>query len=224
MTDFNQNNSDINRSRRTFIKNVTTSAVGFYILPRNVLGGKGFISPSDKLQVAVIGMGKNELLKHVRNDKSSKANIAYLCDVDTNKATPGINKFPKAKFYRDYRELLEKEGKFIDSVSICSPDHTRAIIGLSAMQLGKHVFVETPMAHDVYEVKKLAEYSNYYKVVTHVNNIGISNEDNQQLTKWYKEGLIGEVHTVICFTNKNAITQANHVQSKISENIDRNCG
>src|SRR5438034_8439646 len=106
-----------NNSRRNFIKNSVALAAGFYIIPRHVLGGKGFIAPSDRLIVAGVGAGgKGE--SDINNFfKSGKADIAYLCDVDDRRAANSVKKFPKAKYYKDWRELFNKESKNFDAVS-----------------------------------------------------------------------------------------------------------
>lgn len=89
--------------------------------------------------VGVGGMGGSDVSRFAG---SGKANIAYLCDVDTRRAADSVKKFPKAKFYKDYREMLDKEHKHIDAVSVSTPDHQHAIVALAAMQLGKHVYVQ----------------------------------------------------------------------------------
>src|SRR4030081_2422285 len=117
-----------NPSRRDFIKNSTLAAAGFMIVPRFVLGGKGFIAPSDMLAVAGVGAGGKGESDIANFAQSGKANIAYLCDVDDRRAANTVKNFPKAKYYKDWRELLDKEHKHIDAVSVSTPDHNHAII------------------------------------------------------------------------------------------------
>src|SRR5438552_4041987 len=104
-----------NASRRSFIKNSLLATTGFFIIPRHVLGGKGFIAPSDKLLIAGIGAGGKgeDDINHFY--KSGKAEIAVLCDVDDRQAVDSRKKFPNAKYYKDFREMLDKEGKSIDA-------------------------------------------------------------------------------------------------------------
>src|SRR5205807_5159286 len=120
-------------TRRTFVGNVAAGAA-FTIVPRHVLG-RGFIAPSDKLNIACIGCGGKG-----RSDIDGVAseNIYALCDVDDRMALDAAQHFPKAKRYRDYREMLEKEGKNIDAVTVSIPDHSHAAAGTLAMKLGKH--------------------------------------------------------------------------------------
>src|SRR6188768_2536843 len=116
-----------NKSRRNFLKNGLVMAAGFYIVPRHVLGGKGFTAPSDKLMVAGIGVGGKGESDINEFFKSGKAEIAFLCDVDDRQAVKSRERFPKAKYYKDYRKMLEKEGKNIDAVSVSTPDHNHAV-------------------------------------------------------------------------------------------------
>ena len=191
-----------NSSRRKFIRNTTTALAGFYIVPRHVLGGKGFIAPSDKLVIAAIGAGGKgeDDINHFF--KSGKAEIAVLCDVDDRQSANSRKKFPNAKYYKDFREMLDKEGKSIDACSVSTPDHTHAVAAMAAMQLGKHVYVQKPLTHDIYEARMLTQSAHRYKVVTQMGNQGASGDGVRQLIDWYKAGVIGDVHTVYCFTDR----------------------
>src|SRR6201996_6573647 len=191
-----------NPTRRDFIKTTSLAAASFMIVPRFVLGGKGFIAPSDKLQVAGVGAGGKGESDIYSFAQSGKADIAFLCDVDDRRAAKTVSRFPKAKVYKDWRELLDKEHKHIDAVSVSTPDHNHAIIAYSAMQLGKGVYVQKPLTHDIWEARLLTEAAKKYKVVTQMGNQGSSNDGTRLLSEWYDAGLIGDVHTVYCFTNR----------------------
>ena len=200
-----QNNAEehnkTDHSRRNFIRNSATALAGFYIVPRHVLG-KGFIAPSDKLNIAGIGVGGKgwDDISHFYS--GGKANIAYLCDVDDRQAAEAVKKFPQAKRYKDFREMFDKEAKSIDAVSVSTPDHTHAVAAMAAMQLGKHVYVQKPMAHDIYEVRKLTEAARKYKVVSQMGNQGASGDGVRQLVDWYKAGVIGDVTEVWVWTDR----------------------
>ncbi len=195
-------NKTYNDSRRNFIKNGAIAATGFMIVPRHVLGGKGFIAPSDRLLVAGVGAGGKGQSDIANFYKSGKAEIAFLCDVDDRRAAETVKAFPKAKYYKDWREMFNKESKSFDAVSVSTPDHNHAIIALHAMQLGKHVYVQKPLTHDIYEARMLTEGAKKYKVVTQMGNQGASNDGTRQLKEWYDAGVIGDVHTVYCWTNR----------------------
>jgi len=188
-------------SRRKFIGQAASAATVFTILPRFVLG-KGYTAPSDKLYVASIGAGGKGESDIANFAKTGKAEIAYLCDVDDRRAAKTVTNFPNAKYYKDYRVMLDKEHKHIDAVSVSTPDHNHYIQAIAAMQLGKHVYVQKPLTHDIYEARMLTEAAKKYKVVTQMGNQGASNDGVRQLTEWYNDGQVGDVHTVYCWTNR----------------------
>ncbi|WP_316842119.1 Gfo/Idh/MocA family oxidoreductase [Pedobacter gandavensis] len=189
-------------SRRNFLKTTAIAASAFMIVPRHVLGGPGFLAPSDRLIIAGIGAGGKGQSDIANFHKSGKADIGFLCDVHDSRAAASVKAFPKAKYYRDYRELFDKEHKNFDAVSVSTPDHSHAIIALGAMQLGKHVYVQKPLAHDIYEARALTAAAQKYKVVTQMGNQGASNDGPRQMKEWYDAGLIGDVHTVYAWTDR----------------------
>lgn len=191
----------INPSRRDFLKNTAVASAGFMIIPRFVLG-KGYVAPSDRLLVAGIGVGGKGESDIMSFYKSGKADIAFLCDVDDRRAANSIKAFPKAKYYKDWREMFDKEAKNFDAVSVSTPDHNHAAPTLAAMQLGKHVYVQKPLTHDIYEARVLTEAAKRYKVVTQMGNQGASGDGVRLLREWYDDGLIGDVHTVYCWTDR----------------------
>lgn len=196
-----KNNKPVN-SRRNFIKQTSLAAASFWIVPRHVLGGKGYIAPSDKLLIASVGVGGKGESDIAMFYKSGKAEIPFLCDVDDARAATTVKAFPKAKYYKDWREMYEKEHRNFDAVSISTPDHTHAVATLAAMQLNKHVYVQKPLTHDIYEARILTQAAKRYKVVTQMGNQGASNDGTRQLKEWFDAGVIGDVHTVYCWTNR----------------------
>ncbi|WP_447642773.1 MULTISPECIES: Gfo/Idh/MocA family protein [Chitinophagaceae] len=189
-------------SRRSFIRNSALSLASFYIVPRHVLGGRGYVAPSDKLLIAGIGAGGKggDDIRHFA--KSPRAEIAFLCDVDDARAKQNVELFPKAKYYHDWRELLDKESKNFDAVSVGTPDHNHAIIAFNAMQLKKHVYVQKPLTHDIYEARMLGDAAKRYKVVAQMGDQGSSGDGVRLMREWYDAGLIGDVHTVDVWTNR----------------------
>lgn len=196
------NSDSTNISRRNFIRTSALSAAAFTIVPRFVLGGKGFRAPSDTLYVAGIGVGGKGESDLTRFAETGKATIAHLCDVDDRRAAKSVANFPKAKYYKDFRKMLDKEHKNIDAVSISTPDHNHAVQAMPAMELGKHVYVQKPLTHDIYEARMLTEAARKYKVVTQMGNQGASGDGIRQLMDWYNAGVIGEVETVYCWTDR----------------------
>ncbi len=187
-------------SRRKFLQQSAVAAGAFFIVPRHVLG-KGYTPPSDKLNIAGFGGGGKGEIDISCAWNNGKNNIGAICDVDWNRSKKMMEKFPEAKRYRDYRELLDKE-KSIDAVTITTPDHTHAVIATAAMQLGKHVYVQKPLTHNIYETRILTEMARKNKIVTQMGNQGASSEAVQFFSKWFQSGMIGKVHTVHVWTNR----------------------
>jgi predicted dehydrogenase len=187
-------------SRRDFLKNSSLAALGFMIVPRHVLG-KGFVAPSDRLMVAAVGAGGMGGGDIAGVFKSGRAEIISMCDVDDRRSVKSRTDFPKATYYKDWRVMLDKE-KQIDAVTISTPDHNHAAPALAAMALGKHVYVQKPLTHDIYEAKILTQAAAKYKVVTQMGNQGSSGDGVRLLKEWYDAGVIGDVHTVYCWTDR----------------------
>ena len=199
-------------SRRDFVKKSAVGLAAFSIVPRHVLG-KGFNAPSDTLYIATIGAGgkgasdDNGFMskydpKTNRMVPTEKAKIAFLVDVDQLKGAPQFKKYPDAKVYEDWRVLMDKESKNFDAVSVSTPDHTHAIAASAAITLGKHIWVQKPMTHDIYEARVLADLARKHKVVSQMGNQGSSNDGVRQMREWYEAGLIGDVTDVYCYTNR----------------------
>ena len=189
------------KNRRSFIKQSSLAAAGFFIVPRHVIG-KGYTAPSDKLNIAAIGAGgkgSSDLFNAYNNGVN---NVVAFADVDWGKCQNSIKRFPNAQKYRDFRVMLEKSGKDIDAVTISTPDHFHAYAALACMEMGKHVYVQKPLTHNIAEARKLTEAARKYKVVTQMGNQGSSNPAQQVAVDWFDKGLIGTVHTVNIWTNR----------------------
>lgn len=198
----NHNSNKKSLSRRDFVKNSALTAGAFMIVPRHVLGGKGFIAPSDKLNIAGIGAGGKAWDNIPGAYNKGQENIVALCDVDDARAADMYKEFPKAKTYKDFRVMLEKQ-KDIDAVMITTPDHTHAIATLTAMQLGKHVYTEKPLTHSIHEARVLAEAAKKYpKVVTQMGNQGSSDDDMRSVQEWIAAGAIGDVTRVHVWSDR----------------------
>ena len=188
--------------RRSFIKKTGSGLAGISIVPRSVLGGKGYTAPSDKLNIAALGAGGKAEVNLRNSFNNGSDNIVALCDVDDRMAKNSREKWPDARYYRDYRELLDKEDSNIDAVIISTPDHMHAVMAMEAMKRGKHVYVEKPLTHDIYEARMLTEAALKYKVVTQMGNQGSSGDDTRKIETWIQKGVIGDVHTVHVWTNR----------------------
>ena len=190
-----------NNSRRKFLQNASLAAAGYFIVPRHVLG-RGYIAPSDKLNIAGIGAGGKGESDLKSFAESPKVNIVALCDVDDRQSVKSRQNFPKANYYKDFREMLAKEKNNIDACSISTPDHTHAVATLAAMQLGKHVYTQKPLTHDIYEARILAQAAKKYKVVTQMGNQGGSGDGVRRMKELYDAGLIGDIVEAQAWTNR----------------------
>lgn len=189
-------------SRRAFIKQASIGLAGFMILPRHVLGGRGFVAPSDRLYIAGIGVGGMGFqdLKRISEDK--RVVVAHLCDVDERRSKDARSLFEGAAFHKDWRRMMDTVSSDIDAVTISTPDHNHAVPALRAMQGGKHVYVQKPLTKDIYEARVLTEAAQKYNVVTQMGNQGASGDGVRRLQEWYDAGVIGEVDTVYCWTDR----------------------
>jgi len=162
------------------------------VVPRHVLGGPRQIAPGEKMNIAGIGIGGMGA-GNLRNMETD--NIVALCDVDKNYAGGTIRRYPDAKFYVDFREMLDKQ-KDIDGVMIATPDHTHAVISMAAMRAGKHVYCQKPLTHNVYEARTLAKTAKEAGVATQMGVQGHSGEGIRLICEWIWAGLIGAVREV----------------------------
>jgi predicted dehydrogenase len=196
-------------SRRDFVKQGALAAAAFTIVPRFVLG-KGYRAPSDTLYIASVGLGGKGTSDIAAFVKSGKAKPAFLCDVDQDYAAHVFNAYPDAKRYVDWREMFDKEHKNFDAVHCATPDHTHAVVATAAMSLKKHIYVQKPMAHDVYEARIMANMGHKYKVQTQMGNQGSSADGVRQMMEWYEAGVIGDVTEVYCWTDRPVWPQGDH--------------
>lgn len=184
-------------SRRDFaIK--TGAGIGlFSMVPRHVLG-RGFVPPSEKLNIAGIGIGGQGRgdISQFKND-----NIVALCDVDQRYAARTFRDYPNAKTYTDFRKMLDQQ-KDIDAVVVATPDHLHAVISMTAIQMGKHVYCEKPLTHTVHEARQLAKAAREANVATQMGNQGQASEQTRRTCEWIWAGSIGAVREVHVWTDR----------------------
>ena len=177
-------------TRRTFIKQIAAAgALGPLILPR-----LSFAKPANsRLQHAAIGVGGQGAYDLKNIFESNKADIVALCDIDETTLKKAAELYPKARLYRDWREMLEKEDRHIDSVNVSTPDHTHAPASMTAIRKGKHVYCEKPLTHDVYEARRVTLAARKKGVATQMGIQIHSHEYYRTAVKWTKDGAIGKV-------------------------------
>ena len=207
-----------NISRRDFLKSGAAAIAGFTIAPSSVLGKSfGHISPSDKLNIAAVGIGG---MGHANiNAVKGTENIVALCDVNWDYAKGVFDEFPKAARFWDFRKMFDdaKLMKSIDAVIVATADHTHAIISAEAMLHGKHLYCQKPLTHSVYESRLLTKIAASTGVATQMGNQGSSWEGTQTVCDWIWNGEIGEVRRVDCATDRPSWPQGLNVPEKVDE-------
>jgi len=163
-------------------------------------------SPNSKLNLAFIGVGGRgganiKGCNMLDEEGIPLNNIVALCDVSEERAASRFEEFPNAKRFTDFRVMFDKMGKDIDAVVIATPDHTHFPATMAAMQLGKHVMVEKPLAHNIWQLRTLRKAADHYGVITQMGNQGHTTEGIRFVKEWYEAGVLGEVKEVIAWFN-----------------------
>lgn len=180
-------------TRRTFLKSSLIGVGALSLgLPRFAIGASG-TSPNHKLNLAFIGVGG---IATGAIPGCSNENLIAFCDVDEISAATNYQKFPHVPRYKDFRRMLDKHAHELDGVVISTPDHTHFPATMDAMERGLNVFVQKPLAHDIWQVRTLKKAAHHHKLVTQMGNQGHSNEGIRHLKEWYDMGLLGEVREV----------------------------
>src|SRR6056300_124047 len=149
-------------TRRKFVGTTAATAFAFNFFPSRVFGA------NDRILLGGIGVG-GKGRGEINDTSKAGAEIVALCDVDDVRAAETFKKFPKAKRYKDFRVMLEKQ-KDIDAVTVSTPDHTHAVAAVMAMKLGKHCYCQKPLTHSVYEARVMTEVAREKGVVTQMGN------------------------------------------------------
>ena len=159
----------------------------------------GYKSPNEKLNIAAIGAGGRA---EGNIEGCETENIVALCDVDDKQAEKTYAKFEKTPKYKDFRKMLDKEGKNIDAVIISTPDHMHATAAMWCMERGMGVYVEKPLTRTVWEARQLTLAAEKYKVATQMGNQGYSNEGTRLAAEVIWSGEIGNVTEVHAWTDR----------------------
>jgi predicted dehydrogenase len=193
--------SDATISRRRFVQQ-TAAVAAFTIVPRRVLGGQASPAPSEKINIAGVGIGGvgRPFLQGCAQEQAAR--IAFLCDVDHQYARPVFEEYPQAKRYRDYREMLDKEDKNIDAVLVATPDHTHAVITMEALRRGKHTLCVKPLTRTIHEARAVMAAARQAGVATQVTASSSTSDSAATLCEMIQDGAIGEVREVHCWSNR----------------------
>ena len=189
-------------SRRAFLKSSVTASMGLALGGCTHVGSQRGrrISPNEKLNIGFIGAG-GRATDNIRALEGE--NIVALCDVDQKNAAASFSRYPNAKRYRDFRKMLEAE-KSLDAVVVSTPDHIHAIAAITAMQHGKHVYCEKPLAHSIYEARRMRLVAAEMGVVTQMGQQGHAMEGSRRAVEVIRSGAIGEVRELHVWTDRPA--------------------
>ncbi len=204
-------------TRRKFLGATATTAAAFTILPRHVLGGAGFVPPSEKVNIAIIGAGGQGRTNARALFNEADAQIIAVCDpneqsdysrfyyggvagrkpvkAEVEKHYAGKTPNYRCAEYENFREMLDKE-KSIDAILCATPDHLHALVSITAMKQGKHVYCEKPLTHNVWEARQVAKVAKETGVATQMGNHGHSGEGIRATCEWIWAGAIGTVREV----------------------------
>src|SRR6185436_7402058 len=204
-------------TRRKFLGATATGVAAFTIIPRHVLGGPKYVSPSEKVNIAIIGAGGQGKTNMRSLLNEPEAQIIAVCDpreeADYSKfyyrgnagrkpVKADIEKHYSEKTpnfrcaeYEDFRQMLEKE-KAVDAILCATPDHLHAYVSITCMKLGKHVYCEKPLTHNVWEARQVAKVAKETGVATQLGNQGHSGEGIRLTCEWIWDGAIGPIHEV----------------------------
>src|SRR5690606_16777509 len=201
-------------SRKEFVKGMAVAAAGFMIVPRHVLGGKGFLAPSDKITVGIVGAGGKGRQNAEALLKLKDVQITAIADPVTywdlkdfyykSKAGRGpVKEMIESHYgqsggsfsiseYIDFREMLEKESS-LDAIMCSTPDNTHAYVSIKALRAGKHVYCEKPLTHNIWEARKVREVALETGLATQMGNALHSGDGIRQTVEYLRDGAIGKV-------------------------------
>lgn len=168
------------------------AAASLWVLPRFAIGQSG-PPPSRKLNLAFIGAGG---IASTAFSNCDGENYVALCDVDDHAAAEAYAKYPQARRFKDFRRMLDQMHREIDAVIVSTPDHTHFAATYLAMQLGKHVYTQKPLTHNLWQARTLRKAALRYPVVTQMGNQGHATEGIRLVKEWYEAGVLGEVREV----------------------------
>lgn len=185
-------------NRRDFLKQATLVGVGFW-----AAGGVAVArskSANEKLNIGIIGAG-GQGESNLNRLAGLGENIVALCDVDEERAKKSLDRFSQAEKFHDFRKMLEKR-KDIDAVVVSTPDHQHAVVGVLAMKMGKHLYCEKPLTHDVYEARVMRETAKKHNVATQMGNGGTAANGFREGVEIIRSGALGPIHEVHVWSNR----------------------
>lgn len=191
-----------NLTRRAFLAATTTTALSACTTTRinTAMVVPGRLSPNEKLNIAAVGiggMGRNNISACAATD-----NIVALCDADPGFSGKIFDLYPGARRFTDFREMFDKASKDFDAVICATPDHTHAVVCMAAIQNGKHLYCQKPLAHSLHEVRTITLAARKAGIQTQMGNQGRSSNEIRKVKEWVEDGAIGKVHEVLAWTDR----------------------
>lgn len=211
-------NQSTHHTRRSFLKNITAAGASTFTMPHLLLGAEKNVSK--KLGIACIGVGGKGFSDMI--NASFENEIVAICDVDAGNLAKAAEKFPRAKQYRDFREMLEKEESRIDGVVVSTPDHSHYPATMHAIGLGKHVCVQKPLVNTLWEANELHKAAQKKGIITQMGNQGHTYEENRVLKEWFDASVVGEVSEIHVWTNRPIWPQGKDAVFKKGEKAPAN--
>lgn len=185
-----------NLSRRRFLGTAAAGSFAFTFVPSTAFGA------NDRINVGCIGVG-GKGATDMNGAASAGGQVVALCDVDDNrKRKEATDDFKDARFYRDFREMLESEGDKIDAVTVSTPDHVHCHASVMAMRKGKHIYCQKPLTRTIAEARLMTETAEKYGVATQMGNQAHAGEPIRRAVEYIRAGVIGKVNEVHCWTNR----------------------
>jgi predicted dehydrogenase len=187
-------------NRREFLQAGIAAGIGFWAAGGVSADDKKERAAVERLNIACIGVGGKG--SSDTDHAGQVGDVVALCDIDDNSLNKKAESFPKAKKFNDFREMLESMGKDIDAVTVSTADHTHAPAAAMAIKMGKHVYCQKPLTHDVYEARRLRELAREYKVCTQMGNQGTASSQFRTSVEILRAMAIGPIKEVHLWTNR----------------------
>ncbi len=186
-------------SRRRFLKGITAASAGTIAFPNLLLRAQD-TPASKRLGIACVGVGGKGFSDMVNS--SFENEIVAICDVDANMLAKAAERFPQAKQYRDFRQMLDEQESSIDAVTVSTPDHSHYPAAMHAIGLGKHVMVQKPLVNTLWEADELHKAAKKKGVITQMGNQGHTFEENRVLKEWFQADVVGKISEIHVWTNR----------------------
>jgi len=179
-------------SRRGFLGR-SFRVAAFSLAAPHSLGLRGGVPPSERLNLAFVGVDGRGA---ANLNGLGGENVVALCEVDVSRGVQARQRFPQAAFFQDYRRMLDAVGNSVDGVVVSTPDHTHASVVMASLDLGKHVYCEKPLGHNLYETRRMTDVARAKRVVTQMGNQGHSFDSIREFVEIIQSGMIGKVREV----------------------------